>query len=62
MIKDIQKNNGYVDVKVDNPNNGLHEFATNLAAKEVSYYSVGIFKPTLEDVFLQYTGKSIRES
>lgn len=50
-----------IEITADNPQKALAEISGYLIEQEISFDSAGIFKPTLEDVFLHFTGKSLRE-
>lgn len=50
-----------IEITADNPQKALAEISGFLIEQEISFDSAGIFKPTLEDVFLHFTGKSLRE-
>ena len=55
---DVQQVDGSVEFKVQNGGRFIPELLHNLGESVVS---VGLHRPTLEDVFLQYTGHVIRD-
>lgn len=58
-INGVTTHNGFVDVALQNAEKNLHGVIKLLS--ETSIDSVSVRIPTLEEVFLNYTGKSIRE-
>lgn len=60
-IEEVTLNGQYIDIAVNNPKKGLAETTNILVNNNIVFESAGIFKPTLEDVFLHYTGKTLRE-
>ncbi len=50
-----------VRISLQNANQHISEIITTLNQYQIPVTSVSIHKPTLEDVFLSYTGKRIRE-
>lgn len=58
-INGITTHNGFVDVALQNAEKNLHGVVKLLS--ETSIDSVSVRIPTLEEVFLNYTGRSIRE-
>ena len=61
-VKQVEKNHQTIDLQVEDTRQGLQQITQTLARENIAYESAGIFTPTLEDVFLQFTGKTIRES
>jgi len=61
-VKQLDKNHDSIDIQVQDPWQGLQQITQILAQEKIMYESAGKFTPTLEDVFLQFTGKTIRES
>lgn len=57
----IEERDGYVTVNLHNAEKHLSEIVTLLNRNEIEITSISVRKPTLEDVFLYYTGKTIRE-
>ena len=58
-LSNLTMHNGYVDVKLQNAEKRVAEVIKML--NEIPIESVSLQIPTLEDVFLNYTGKTIRE-
>lgn len=58
-VKEITKHNGFIDLNVEKGENKI----PLLVKKEEGFTikSINLRKPTLEDVFLHFTGKTIRE-
>jgi len=50
-----------VIISLRNAEQHLSIIVTLLVAKQIPISSISIHKPTLEDVFLSFTGKTIRE-
>ena len=50
-----------VILTLENAEQHLSEIVTHLNAEKIAITSISVHKPTLEDVFLAYTGKTIRE-
>jgi ABC-2 type transport system ATP-binding protein len=61
-VKGIDRHDGSLDLKVSNADKHLPEIFAGAERKGMAINSVSIRKPSLEDVFLKYTGKTIRES
>ncbi len=61
-VKKIEQNHKSINIQVEDARMGLKKITQTMASENIEYESAGIFTPTLEDVFLQFTGKSIRES
>jgi ABC-2 type transport system ATP-binding protein len=60
-ISRIEQHNGDVIVSLQNAEQHVSTMVTLLNGKGVPIDSISIHKPTLEDVFLSFTGKTIRE-
>jgi len=61
-VKGVDHHDGTLDLRVSNADKHLPEIFAMAERKGVAINSVNIRKPSLEDVFLKYTGKTIRES
>lgn len=61
-IKSATAVNGTVELKVDHAQQRIPEIMQEANKCSAVIASVGLHKPTLEDVFLKYTGRKIRES
>ncbi len=57
----LETHNDEVTVSLKNADQYVSTIVTLLNARQVPIASIAIHKPTLEDVFLSYTGKTIRE-
>ena len=60
-IGGIDRHDGMLDLKVKNADKHLPEIFSTAERRGVAINSVHLRKPSLEDVFLRYTGKTIRE-
>ena len=60
-VEETHANHNTLDVSVRDVKHGLAETTNLMLSEKIDFDSAGIFSPTLEDVFLRYTGKSIRE-
>jgi ABC-2 type transport system ATP-binding protein len=60
-IARLETRNGNVIISVKNADLQVSAIVTLLNTKKIPVTSVAIHKPTLEDVFLSFTGKSMRE-
>lgn len=60
-VKTITKHEGYLDLTVDEGEKKIPEIIMLAQKQGIAVGSVSIHKPSLEDVFIHYTGKSIRE-
>jgi ABC-2 type transport system ATP-binding protein len=56
-----EQHDGSVRISLQHAERHVMEITTMLAGKGVAIDSISIHKPTLEDVFLHFTGRSIRE-
>lgn len=57
----MEQHNGEVTISLNNAEEHISKIVTLLTGKQISIISISIHKPTLEDVFLSFTGKTIRE-
>jgi ABC-2 type transport system ATP-binding protein len=57
----VEQHNDEVIVSLQNAEQHISTIVTLLNSRQVPIDSIGIHKPTLEDVFLSFTGKTIRE-
>ena len=60
-VSRIEQHNGQVTISLQNAELHVSTIVTLLNRKEIAIESISIHKPTLEDVFLSFTGKTIRE-
>ena len=60
-ITRVEQHNDEVIVSLQNAEQHISTIVTMLNTKQVPIQSIAIHKPTLEDVFLSFTGKTIRE-
>jgi len=60
-IKGISKHDSFIDLKVENADKRIPEIIFLARKFGINVESVNLRKPSLEDVFLQFTGKTIRE-
>jgi ABC-2 type transport system ATP-binding protein len=60
-VSRIEQHNGQVTISLQNAELHVSSIVTLLNRKEIAIESISIHKPTLEDVFLSFTGKTIRE-
>jgi ABC-2 type transport system ATP-binding protein len=61
-IKSNHQSNGSIELMVDHAESRIPEIMLTACRNDVVIRSVGLHEPTLEDVFLKYTGKKIREA
>lgn len=61
-IKSAHQSNGTVELMVDHAESRIPEIMLTACRGDVVIRSVGLHEPTLEDVFLKFTGKKIREA
>jgi ABC-2 type transport system ATP-binding protein len=61
-IKSTHQSNGTIELMVDHAESRIPEIILTACRSDVVIRSVGLHEPTLEDVFLKYTGKKIREA
>lgn len=60
-INRVDTHEGEVVISLRNAEQHLSTIVTLLVARQIPISSISIHKPTLEDVFLSFTGKTIRE-
>jgi ABC-2 type transport system ATP-binding protein len=60
-IKRLETHDGEVILTLENAEQHLSMIVTRLNEEKVSITSISVHKPTLEDVFLSFTGKTIRD-
>lgn len=61
-IKSTHQSNGTIELMVDHAESRIPEIMLTACRSDVVIKSVGLHEPTLEDVFLKFTGKKIREA
>ena len=61
-IKSTHQSNGTIELMVDHAESRIPEIMLTACRGDVVIRSVGLHEPTLEDVFLKFTGKKIREA
>jgi ABC-2 type transport system ATP-binding protein len=59
--KNIKQHDGFITINVDHAEKVLPEIIKTSTKHKIKILSISINKPTLEDVFLYFTGKTIRE-
>lgn len=57
----VEQSKGRVMISLENAEQHISEIVVLLTKSQITIESIAIHKPTLEDVFLSFTGKSIRE-
>jgi ABC-2 type transport system ATP-binding protein len=60
-IKRLETHDGEVILTLENAEQHLSMIVTLMNEKNIPITSISVHKPTLEDVFLSFTGKTIRE-
>jgi ABC-2 type transport system ATP-binding protein len=60
-VLQIEQHESSVTISVQNAEEHITELVTMLTANRVPIQSISLRKPTLEDVFLHFTGRTIRE-
>jgi ABC-2 type transport system ATP-binding protein len=60
-VTSVDKRNGAIEIRVRNADRRLPEVFTAAEKKGVTITSVNLRKPSLEDVYLKFTGRKIRE-
>jgi len=60
-VKSIKPHDGFVDLSVENGEKRIAEIVCLAPQYSVAVTSVNLHHPSLEDVFLNFTGKTIRE-
>jgi len=61
FVKSVKKHDGKLTVMVEQGEKRIPELISMAQKKGVDIKSVTLHKPSLEDVFLHFTGKTIRE-
>jgi ABC-2 type transport system ATP-binding protein len=61
-IKSIRSDNGSIKLHVDHAHSRIAEVVLEASRNNAVITSVSLHKPTLEDVFIKYTGKKIKEN
>ena len=61
-IKSTNSFNGTIELMVDHAQARVPEVMAEAYKNNVTIKSVGLHEPTLEDVFLKFTGKKMREA
>ena len=61
-IKSICSDNGSIVLHVDHAQSRIAEIVLEASRNNAVITSVGLHKPTLEDVFIKYTGRKIKEN
>jgi ABC-2 type transport system ATP-binding protein len=61
-IKSTRQSNGTIELMVDHAESRIPEIMLTACRGDVVIRSVSLHEPTLEDVFLKFTGKKIREA
>ncbi|MBK5190698.1 MAG: ATP-binding cassette domain-containing protein [Methanosarcinales archaeon] len=60
-VKHVEPHDGFVTINLENAERHVAEIANLSATNGIEIDSISIRKPTLEDVFLHFTGRTIRE-
>ncbi|MDY6965152.1 MAG: ATP-binding cassette domain-containing protein [Halobacteriota archaeon] len=60
-VKKVTEHDGFLDICVEEGETKIPEIVLTAEREGVKIKSVSLHEPTLEDVFLQYTGRTIRE-
>jgi len=60
-IKHVEPHDGFLTLNLENAERHIAEIANLSATNGIEIDSISIHKPTLEDVFLHFTGRTIRE-
>lgn len=61
-VKSISSEDGKIVIQVDHAQFRIAEIVLEASRNNAFITSVGLHKPTLEDVFIKYTGKKIKEN
>lgn len=61
-IKSICSENGSIELQVDHAHSRIAQIVLEASRNDAVITSVNLHKPTLEDVFIKYTGKKIKEN
>jgi ABC-2 type transport system ATP-binding protein len=60
-VKETREHDGFIDVRVEKGEEKIPKLLRILEKSKVKVNSVNLRKPSLDDVFLHYTGRTIRE-
>jgi ABC-2 type transport system ATP-binding protein len=60
-VKSVLKHDGFIDVRVEKGEEKIPKIVQLMEQHDVRVDSVSLRKPSLDDVFLHYTGRTIRE-
>jgi ABC-2 type transport system ATP-binding protein len=60
-VQNVEEHESSVTISVKNAEEHITELVTMLTANRIPIQSISLRKPTLEDVFLHFTGRTIRE-
>ena len=60
-VKTVSRHEDFIDITVEEGEKRIPELVVLAEKQKVAMVSVGLHKPSLEDVFIHYTGKTIRE-
>jgi ABC-2 type transport system ATP-binding protein len=60
-INDIEEHDGFLDLRVEDAHEHIAEIVITAKDEGVTITSISMQEPTLEDVFLRFTGRKIRE-
>ena len=60
-VKAVKVHDGFVDARVEKGEEKIPKILRVLEKKRIAIESVNLRKPSLDDVFIHYTGKTIRE-
>lgn len=60
-VKNIKMHDGHINLYVEKPEKRIPKIIEMANKAKVEIHSANIHRPTLEDVFLHYTGRKIRE-
>jgi ABC-2 type transport system ATP-binding protein len=60
-VKHVEPHDGFLTINLENAERHVAEIANLSATNGIEIDSISIHKPTLEDVFLHFTGRTIRE-
>jgi len=61
-IKSMCSENGSIEIQVDHAQSRIAEIVLEASRNNAVITSVNLHKPTLEDVFIKYTGKKMKEN
>jgi len=60
-VKSAVRHDGFIDVRVENGEQKIPKILALMNSRGVNVDSVNLRKPSLDDVFMHYTGRTIRE-